>query len=99
MANASLNINTTQIAGLLERYERMGGKIEDVVVKELEKLGDEFSEDTFKAVQKPQLPRRGKFSHGDTERALSETRELKSTAHWLLSESDSISRKRARAAI
>lgn len=70
MAKASLNINTTQIAGLLERYERMGGKIEDVVVKELEKLGDEFSEDTFKAVQKPQLPRRGKFSHGDTEKSV-----------------------------
>ena len=70
MAKASLTIQSGQIKSLLEQYERLGGKIEDVVVREMQKLGNEFSEDTFKAVQKPNLPRGGKFSHGDTEKSV-----------------------------
>lgn len=55
---------------LLGKLKEVGGELKPVVTDALEQAGETIEWDTREAVAKSNLPRKGKYSKGDTERSI-----------------------------
>lgn len=70
MARNTLKLDTKGFEDLVRRFEKLGGNAKEIVGEALERAGDEIEKDTIAAVQRKNLPQKGKFSKGNTERSI-----------------------------
>ena len=70
MARNTLKLDTRGFEDLVRRFEKLGGNANEIVGKALERAGDKIEKDTIAAVQRKNLPQKGKFSKGNTERSI-----------------------------
>lgn len=70
MARNTLKLDTRGFEDLVRRFEKLGGNANEIVSKALERAGDKIEKDTIAAVQRKNLPQKGKFSKGNTERSI-----------------------------
>lgn len=70
MARNTLKLDTRGFEELVERFEKLGGNAQEIVGKALERAGDKIEKDTIAAVQRKNLPQKGKYSKGNTERSI-----------------------------
>lgn len=70
MARNTLKLDTKGFEDLVRRFEKLGGNAKEIVGEALERAGDKIEKDTIAAVQRKNLPRKGKFSKGNTERSI-----------------------------
>lgn len=70
MARNTLKLDTKGFEDLITRFEKLGGDAHEIVGKALEKAGDRIEKDTIEAVQRKNLPQKGKYSKGNTERSI-----------------------------
>lgn len=70
MARNTLKLDTKGFEDLVRRFEKLGGNAKEIVGEALERAGDKIEKDTIAAVQRKNLPQKGKFSKGNTERSI-----------------------------
>ena len=66
MARNTMSLDMKGFNELLTKLDEAGGDLKKVVTEALNEAGAKIGEDTATAVQKSNLPARGKFSQGDT---------------------------------
>lgn len=84
MARNTLKLDTSGFEDLVRRFEKLGGDAKEIVNKALERAGDKIEKDTIAAVQRKNLPQKGKFSKGNTEKSI--VRDSKTTWSGTLAE-------------
>ena len=70
MGRTTLKLDTSGFEELINRYKKLGGDTKQIVEKALDRVGDEITQDTQTAVSKKNLPQKGKYSKGNTERSI-----------------------------
>lgn len=70
MARNTLKLDISGFNELAKRYEALGGDVKAITQKALERAGAKIEKDTIDAVQKKNLPQKGKYSQGNTERSI-----------------------------
>lgn len=70
MARNTLKLDTKGFEDLVARFEKLGGNAQEIVGKALERAGDKIEKDTIAAIQRKNLPQKGKYSKGNTERSI-----------------------------
>lgn len=70
MGRTTLKLDTSGFEELINRYKKLGGDTKQIVEKALDKIGDEITQDTQTAVSKKNLPQKGKYSKGNTEKSI-----------------------------
>lgn len=70
MGRNMFKLDTTGFIWLIKRLEGLNGDVQTAVTDALEQAGEKVTEDTHEAVSPPNLPRGGKYSHGDTEASI-----------------------------
>jgi hypothetical protein len=70
MARNTLKLDTRGFEQLLTKLDSLGGDMIEVVDKALTDAGKKISEDTHKAMAKPNLSAGVKYSRGTTEKAI-----------------------------
>lgn len=70
MGRTTLKLDTSGFEELMNQYKRLGGDAKQIVEKALEKVGDEIARDTEAAVAKKNLPQKGMYSKGYTEKSI-----------------------------
>lgn len=70
MARNTLKLDTKGFEDLVARFEKLGGDAHGIVSQALERAGDKIEKDTIAAVQRKNLPQKGKYSKGNTERSI-----------------------------
>lgn len=85
MARTTMRLDFQGFNELVTKYEGMGGDVKSVVTKSIEGIGRKIGIDTEKAVQKGNLPARGKFSHGDTRESIVQNPKAVSLGTYLIS--------------
>lgn len=70
MGRTTLKLDTSGFEELINRYKKLGGDTKQIVEKALDKVGDEITQDTQTAVSKKNLPQKGKYSKGNTEKSI-----------------------------
>ena len=70
MARNTLKLDTKGFEDLVRRFEKLGGNAKEIVGEALERAGDKIEKDTIAAVQRKNLPQKGRFSKGNTERSI-----------------------------
>ena len=71
------NLNYDEFNNLLTELDGLGGKLKPVVTSALEEAADTVESDTKKAMVNSNLPAGGKYSQGDTEKAIVENARVK----------------------
>ena len=66
----TLNLELSGFNELVTKLEGLNGDVKKVVTDALQQAADTIEEDTRDAVKKSNLPAKGKYSTGDTERAI-----------------------------
>ena len=66
MARNTLKLDTSGFADVLSDLEKMGGDAHKEVDKVLGEAARKIHDDTMAAIAKPNLPRQGKYSSGET---------------------------------
>lgn len=61
-----LSIDFAGLEELAERLNELGGNLENIIGGAMEKAGEQVQADTLKAIDAPNLPAKGKYSHGET---------------------------------
>lgn len=72
MSRNTLRLDTSGFSGLLRRLDELGGDVKQAVDESLQQASKKIASDTKKALSKPNLPARGKYSRGATERSIIE---------------------------
>lgn len=80
MGRNSLSIDFSAFENYAEQIERLGGNLKSVVNDALQQAAETVAADTIEAVQKPNLPAKGDYSGGDTEKSV--IRESDVTVQW-----------------
>ena len=62
----TLKLDTSEFMNILYSLEKAGGNARKAAEEGLKKVGKKIAEDTLAAIDKPNLPRQGKYSHGET---------------------------------
>ena len=70
MGRNTLKLDTTGFDRLINHLKDLNGDVQTAVTDALEQAGETITADTHDAVQKPNLPAEGKYSHGDTEASI-----------------------------
>lgn len=70
MGRTTLKLDTSGFEELINRFKKLGGDTKPIVEKALEKVGDEITRDTQAAIAKKNLPQKGIYSKGNTERSI-----------------------------
>ena len=70
MARTILKLDTSQFDQMLRRLEKMGGDAKSAVSLALNKASEKISNDTLKALEKENLPAKGKYSQGATKESV-----------------------------
>ena len=70
MARNTLKLDTKGFEDLVRRFEKLGGDAHEIVGQALEKAGDKIEKDTIAAIQRKNLPQKGKYSKGNTEKSI-----------------------------
>ena len=70
MGRNILKLDTTGFDRLIDHLKELDGEVQKAVTDALEQAGETITEDTHEAVSPPNLPRGGKYSHGDTEASI-----------------------------
>ena len=70
MARNTLKLDISGFNEMAKRYEALGGDVKAITQKALERAGAKIEKDTIEAVQKKNLPQKGKFSQGYTEQSI-----------------------------
>lgn len=65
-----LSIDFNGLEELAERINELGGNLEQIIWGAMEKAGEKVQEDTRKALDAPNLPAKGKYSHGETRKSV-----------------------------
>lgn len=65
-----MRLELTGFEELLDKLDKIGGDLKPVVTDALEQAGETIEWDTKEAVAKANLPAKGKFSKGDTEKTI-----------------------------
>ena len=65
-----LSIDFNGLEELTERINELQGDIEKIIGGAMEKAGATVQADTLKAIENPNLPAKGKYSHGETKRSV-----------------------------
>lgn len=73
----TMRLDTTAIETMLKNFEKTGHDIGKIAEKALLEAGQKITADTNAAVQKPNLPRGGRYSGGDTARSIIQNPEVK----------------------
>lgn len=66
MGRNTLKLQTKGIDELVDKLKKLDGDVKGAVTEALEKAGEKIGNDTDIAISKPNLPARGKYSHGAT---------------------------------
>lgn len=66
----SINIDFSVFSDYAEELDKLGADLKEIFTDVMEQEGETVAEDTKDAVQKGNLPAGGKYSQGDTERAI-----------------------------
>lgn len=66
----TLRLDLSGFDRLMEKLDRLGGDLKEVTEDALGQAAETIEWDTVDAVQKPNLPRGGKYSNGDTEASI-----------------------------
>lgn len=85
MARATMRLDFEGFNELVTKFEGMGGDVKRVVTESLEDIGQKIGRDTEKAVQKGNLPAKGKFSHGATKESIVQNPKATSLGSYLIS--------------
>lgn len=72
MGKNTLRLQLKGFEEMLSKLDKLGGDIKKATEEALEKAGKTIGEDTKAAVQKPNLPAKGKYSEGDTEKSIAQ---------------------------
>lgn len=71
----TLRLDTSGLTSMMQRLEELGGDVRQAVEESLVQAAEKIREDTFKALDSPNLPARGKYSKGNTrESVITDTR-------------------------
>lgn len=70
MGRNILKLDTTGFDRLIDHLKELDGEVQKAVTDALEQAGETITADTHEAVSPPNLPRGGKYSHGDTEASI-----------------------------
>lgn len=74
MAKNKIGIDFNGFAEYAEKIDRLGGDIRRIFADAMEQLADEVQADTLDALASANLPAKGTYSHGQTEKSLIEPR-------------------------
>ena len=85
MARSTMRLDFQGFNELVTKFEGMGGDVKRVVTDALEDIGQKIGRDTEKAVQKGNLPAKGKFSHGDTKESIVQNPKATSLGSYMIS--------------
>lgn len=66
----SLSIDFNVFSDLAEELDKLGADLKEIFTDVMQQEGETVAEDTREAVQKANLPAGGKYSQGDTEKAI-----------------------------
>lgn len=66
----SISIDFSVFSDYAEELDKLGANLKEIFTDVMEQEGETVAEDTKDAVQKGNLPAGGKYSQGDTERAI-----------------------------
>lgn len=66
----SISIDFSVFSDYAEELDKLGADLKEIFTDAMEQEGETVAEDTKDAVQKGNLPAGGKYSQGDTERAI-----------------------------
>lgn len=66
----SISIDFSVFSDYAEELDKLGADLKEIFTDVMEQEGETVAEDTKEAVQKGNLPAGGKYSQGDTERAI-----------------------------
>ena len=72
MARNTLKLELSGFNELVTKLEGLTGDVKKTVTEALARAGETIGKDTAAAVQKPNLPAKGKYSQGETEKAISQ---------------------------
>lgn len=67
---ATLNLNTKGFEELIVKLDELGGNLQEVVEDALNQAGETIRDDTLDAIKKGNLPAKGKYSKGYTEKSV-----------------------------
>lgn len=67
---ATLNFDTSPFEELIEKLDGLGGDIKSVITDALEQAAETIEWDTKDAMQATNLPAKGEYSTGDTEKSI-----------------------------
>lgn len=70
MSRNTLKLDTSGMTILLKRLDEIGGDVEKTVTVALTKAGEKISKDTEAAMDKNNLPAKGKYSTGTTAKSI-----------------------------
>ncbi len=70
MGKNTLSLDTKFFDDYIERLEKAGADIREVLTNALEQAGDTVEYDTLNAMKSANLPAKGKYSKGDTEKSI-----------------------------
>lgn len=65
-----LSIDSTALEALAEELERLGGNLKAVMDDALQQAGETVAADTLEAMDRSNLPAKGKYSTGETEKSV-----------------------------
>lgn len=65
-----LSIDSSALEALAEELERLGGNLKSVMDDALQQAGETVAADTMEAMDRSNLPAKGKYSTGDTARTV-----------------------------
>lgn len=78
MAKKMFQIETKGFEAMIERLDSLGGDVRGAVDAALGKAAEKVRQDTIAAIQKPNLPRQGKYSNSDTMASIAQD----TSVHW-----------------
>lgn len=79
MARATLKFDTSPFEDLIEKLDKAGGNVKEAVTDALEQAAETIEDDTREAVKESNLPAKGKYSKGKTEKSIIE----RSRVEWV----------------
>ena len=85
MARTTMNLDFEGFNELVTKFEGMGGDVKRVVAESLEDIGQKIGRDTERAIQKGNLPAKGKFSHGDTQKSVVQNPKADNLGSYIIS--------------
>lgn len=71
-----ITIDWMAFAAYAEKLDRLGADMQKILTESMEKAGTKVQADVRDAVAKPNLPAKGEYSNGDTERSILEAKVL-----------------------